>query len=53
MKQKWIMNTIEKFEGIWVRTREVMTNPINRQMLNFGLQEVKLGIGSSMKEYEE
>ena len=43
---------MEKFECDWVRI-EVMKNPKNRQMQNFGLQEVKLGIGSLRKEYEE
>ena len=52
MKPKWKTNTVEKFEGDSVRIREVMTNPKNRQMWNFGCHEVKLGIGSSMKKYE-
>ena len=30
-----------------------MTNPKNRQMWNFDLQEVEFGIGSSMKEYDK
>ena len=51
MKQKWKTYIMEKFEGDWVRIRELMTNPKNWQMWYFGIQEVKLGIGSSMKEY--
>ena len=47
------MNIVEKFEGDWVRIREVMTNFKNSQMWNFGLEKVKLGIGSSIKEYAE
>ena len=47
------MNTMEKFEGDWMRIREVMTNFKNWQMWNFSLEEVKLGIGSSKKEYAE
>ena len=53
MKQKWKMNTVEKFEGDWVRIREVMINSKNLQMWNFGLEEMKLGIRASMKEYAE
>ena len=44
---------MEKFEGDWVRIREVMTNFKNWQIWNFGLEEVKLGIGSLMKGYAE
>ena len=44
------MNTVEKFEGDWVRIEEVMENPKNRKMWNFGLREVEFGIGSSSKE---
>ena len=50
---EWKMNTVKKFEGEWVRIGEAMTNPKNWQIWNFGLEEVKLGIGSSMKEYAE
>ena len=39
-----------KFEGDWVRIREVMANLKNRQLWNFGLQEVEFGIGSSRNE---
>ena len=53
MKQKLKMNTMEKFEGNWVRIREVMTNSKNWQIWNFILEEVKLGIRASMKEYAE
>ena len=44
---------MEKFEGDLVRIREVMTNFKNCQIWNFSLEEVKLGIWSSMKEYVE
>ena len=53
MKQNSETNTVEKFEGDWVRIIEVMTNFKNLKMWNFILEEVKLGIGSSMKEYAE
>ena len=53
MKPNWKTNIVEKFEGDWVRIREVMTNFKNLKMWNFILEEVKLGIGSSMKEYAE
>jgi len=41
---------MEKIEGYWVRIKEVMANPKNRQMWNFWLREVEFGIGSSRKE---
>ena len=42
-----------KFEGDWVKYGEVMANPKNRQMWDFGLWEGELGIGSSgMKDAE-
>ena len=44
------MNTMVKFEGVWVRIEEVTTNPKNRQMWNLWLQKVEFGIGSSRKE---
>ena len=31
-KHKYEMNTVEKFEGDWVRIEEVIENPNNRQM---------------------
>ena len=50
MKKNWETNTVEKFEGDWVRIEEVMSNPKNRQMWNFRLQEVEFGIRSSRDE---
>ena len=50
MKQNWEPNTVVKFEGDWVRIKEVMENPKNIQMWNLGLQEVEFGIGSSRNE---
>ena len=40
------MNTVEKFEGDWVRIEKVMENPKNRQIWNFRIQEMEFGIGS-------
>ena len=50
MKQNLETNTVAKFEGVWERIEEVMTNHKNIQMWNFGLREVEFGIGSSMNE---
>ena len=44
------MDIVEKIEGDRVRIEKFMENPKNRQMGDFGLQEVEFGIGSSGKE---
>ena len=49
-KHKYEMNTVEKFEGDWVRIEEVMLNPKNRQMWDLWIQKVEFGIWSSRKE---
>ena len=45
------MNTVETFEGVWVKIEGVMANPKNRQMWDFGFWEVELG--SSGMKYAE
>ena len=47
------MNTVAKFEGIWVKIEGVMANPKYRQMWDFGSWEVEFGIGSSGMKYAE
>ena len=50
MKYNSETNTVEKFEGNWVRIEEPVTNHKNLQMWNFGLWEVEFGTRSSMNE---
>ena len=50
MKQNLEMNTVENFEGDWVRIKKVMENHGNRKIWDFRLREVEFGIGSSRKE---
>ena len=47
------MNIVEKFEGDQVRIEEVMENPKNKQMWDFGFWEVEFGIGSLGRNYVE